>query len=42
MFVWTNINVGKVRTLGIDVTQQVMRKIDIVDHRPTPADSPKR
>ena len=30
------------RTLGIDVTQQVMRKIDIVDHRPTPPNTPKR
>ena len=30
------------RTLGIDITQQVMRKIDIVDHRPNRANEPKR
>ncbi len=30
------------RTLGIDVTQQVLRKIDIVDHRPPKDYDPKR
>ena len=30
------------RTLGIDVTQQVLRKIDIVDHRPPKKYNPKR
>lgn len=30
------------RTLGIDITQQVMRKIDIVDHRPINENEPKR
>ena len=30
------------RTLGIDITQQVMRKIDIVDHRPPKPYNPKR
>lgn len=30
------------RTLGIDVTQQVLRKIDIVDHRPPKGYDPKR
>ena len=30
------------RTLGIDITGQVLRKIDIVDHRPPRADNPKR
>ena len=30
------------RTLGIDITQQVLRKIDIVDHRPPKAYDPKR
>ena len=30
------------RTLGIDITQQIMRKIDIVDHRPPKAYDPKR
>ena len=30
------------RTLGIDVTQQVLRKIDIVDHRPPKPYNPKR
>ena len=30
------------RTLNIDVTQQVMRKIDIVDHRPPKPFDPKR
>ena len=30
------------RTLGIDVTQQVLRKIDIVDHRPPKPYDPKR
>lgn len=30
------------RTLGIDITQQVMRKIDIVDHRPPKAYNPRR
>ena len=30
------------RTLGIDVTQQVLRKIDIVDHRPPKYYDPKR
>lgn len=30
------------RTLGIDVTEQVLRKIDIVDHRPPKNYDPKR
>ena len=30
------------RTLGIDVTRQILRKIDIVDHRPKKADDPSR
>ena len=30
------------RTLGIDVAEQVRRKIDIVDHRPPKAYNPKR
>lgn len=30
------------RTLGIDITQQVMRKIDIVDHRPPKPFDPAR
>lgn len=30
------------RTLGIDITQQVMRKIDIVDHRPPKKYDPNR
>ena len=30
------------RTLGIDVTEQVLRKIDIVDHRPPKTYNPKR
>ena len=30
------------RTLGIDVTQQVLRKIDIVDHRPPKKYNPDR
>ncbi len=30
------------RTLGIDITQQVLRKIDIVDHRPPKGYDPKR
>ena len=30
------------RTLGIDVTEQVLRKIDIVDHRPPKQYDPKR
>ena len=30
------------RTLGFDVTEQILRKIDIVDHRPPKAGSPKR
>ena len=30
------------RTLGIDITQQVLRKIDIVDHRPPKTCDPKR
>ena len=30
------------RTLGFDVTQQILRKIDIVDHRPPKAYDPKR
>jgi len=30
------------RTLGIDVTEQIFRKIDIVDHRPPKACDPKR
>lgn len=30
------------RTLGIDVTEQILRKIDIVDHRTPKAYDPKR
>ncbi len=30
------------RTLNIDITQQILRKIDIVDHRPPKAYDPKR
>lgn len=30
------------RTLGIDVTEQILRKIDIVDHRPPKPYNPKR
>ena len=30
------------RTLGFDITQQILRKIDIVDHRPPKAYDPKR
>ena len=30
------------RTLGIDVTEQVLRKIDIVDHRPPKPYNPRR
>ena len=30
------------RTLGIDITQQVLRKIDIVDRRPPKPYNPKR
>lgn len=30
------------RTLGIDVTEQILRKIDIVDHRPPKPYDPKR
>ena len=30
------------RTLNIDITQQVIRKIDIVDHRPPKPYDPKR
>ena len=30
------------RTLGIDVTEQVLRKIDIVDHRPPKPYNPAR
>ena len=30
------------RTLDIDVTEQILRKIDIVDHRPPKAYDPKR
>ena len=30
------------RTLGIDITQQVLRKIDIVDHRPPKKYNPDR
>lgn len=30
------------RTLDIDVTEQILRKIDIVDHRPPKAYNPKR
>lgn len=30
------------RTLGIDVTGQILRKIDIVDHRPPKPYNPKR
>lgn len=30
------------RTLNIDVSQQILRKIDIVDHRPVKPDEPKR
>ena len=28
--------------LGVDVTEQILRKIDIVDHRPARRDNPKR
>lgn len=30
------------RALGIDVTEQILRKIDIVDHRPPKPYNPKR
>ena len=30
------------RTLNIDITSQILRKIDIVDHRPPKAYDPKR
>ena len=30
------------RTLGIDITEQVMRKIDIVDRRPPKPYNPRR
>ena len=30
------------RALGVDVTEQVLRKIDIVDHRPPKPYNPKR
>ena len=30
------------RTLGIDVTRQILRKINIVDHRPKKVDDPSR
>ena len=30
------------RTLGIDVTQQILRKIDIVEHRPPKVYDPER
>ena len=30
------------RTLGIDITQQILRKIDIVDHRPPKTGEPRR
>lgn len=30
------------RTLGIDVTEQILRKINIVDHRPPKPYNPKR
>lgn len=30
------------RTLGIDITEQILRKIDIVDHRPPKPYDPKR
>lgn len=30
------------RTLGIDITGQILRKIDIVDHRPPKPREPKR
>ena len=30
------------RTLGIDVTRQILRKINIVDHRPRKVDDPSR
>ena len=30
------------RTLNIDITQQILRKIDIVDHRPPKPYDPKR
>ncbi|MBQ6373479.1 MAG: hypothetical protein IJJ45_03230 [Clostridia bacterium] len=30
------------RTLGIDITEQVLRKIDIVDHRPPRSYDPER
>ena len=30
------------RTLGIDITEQILRKIDIVDHRPPKTGEPAR
>ena len=30
------------RTLGFDITQQILRKIDIVDHRPPKTGAPAR
>ena len=30
------------RTLGVDITEQIIRKIDIVDHRPPKPYNPKR
>ena len=30
------------RTLNIDITEQILRKIDIVDHRPAKPDEKKR
>ena len=30
------------RTLNFDITEQILRKIEIVDHRPRKADDPKR
>ena len=30
------------RALGIDVTEQILRKIEIVDHRPAKSGVPKR
>ena len=30
------------RTLGIDITEQILRKIDIVDHRPPKRYNPDR
>ena len=30
------------RTLGFDITEQILRKIDIVDHRPPKGYDPKR